>query len=390
MLVGLTAAASETGGRPSNVVYVETNESDPTIGNAVLAYTRASDGSLTLLGTFPTGGTGISPTFALGPFDSDQNVIVNRDHTLLFAVNGGSDTIAVFKIAGDGTLTPVDGSPFPSGGSNPVSVGLDGDVLCVVNKDQDPNHPGRDLPNYTAFHVSGSGKLTPIKNSTVTVDLGASPSQSLTDPAYRLLFGADFMGGVLRSFSISKDGRLIPKDAQELPPDEFGTSGAPPFPLGLAHHPSRRLLYVGFVTINRMGVYSFSTAGRLNFLRTVENSGMAICWIISNKEGTRLYTSNTADNSISVYDTTGDPTEPVEIQHVVLNSAGACFQIGLDPSESFLHVVTQRSSPMLPQSANALHVLKVNPDGTVTEVPSSPTVLPVPADGTRSQGVAAL
>jgi hypothetical protein len=40
-------------------------------------------------------------------------VIVNRDHTLLFAVNGGSDTIAVFHINGDGTLTPVDGSPFP-------------------------------------------------------------------------------------------------------------------------------------------------------------------------------------------------------------------------------------------------------------------------------------
>ena len=95
---------------------------------------------------------GISFTSALGPFDSDQEIIVNSDQTLLFAVNGGSDTIAVFKIGANGALTPVAGSPFPSGGSNPVSVGLSNDdVLVVVNQDQDPGHPGLFLPNYTSF-----------------------------------------------------------------------------------------------------------------------------------------------------------------------------------------------------------------------------------------------
>jgi hypothetical protein len=38
---------------------------------------------------------------------------------------------------------------------------------------------------------------------------------------------------------------------------------------------------------------------------------------------------------------------------------------------------------------NVLHTLAVNRDGTLTEVPSSPTVLSVP-EGTRSQGVVAL
>jgi hypothetical protein len=41
-------------------------------------------------------------------------------------VNSGSNTIAVFQVNHDGTLEPVEGSPFPSNGSDPVSVGVKG------------------------------------------------------------------------------------------------------------------------------------------------------------------------------------------------------------------------------------------------------------------------
>ena len=51
-------------------------------------------------------------TFIPGPFDSDQNLIENASGTLLFAVNSGSNTIAVFHIQSDGSLAPVHGSPF--------------------------------------------------------------------------------------------------------------------------------------------------------------------------------------------------------------------------------------------------------------------------------------
>jgi 6-phosphogluconolactonase (cycloisomerase 2 family) len=380
------AAADEP--RARNIVYVESN--DPN-GNAIFAFRRHDDGSLTRLpgSPFPAGGLGITPTFDLGPFDSDQEVIVNPSHTLLFAVNGGSDTIAVFRINADGSLTPVAGSPFPSGGSNPVSVGLAGDILCVVNKDQDPDHPGLFLPNYTTFRVTPQGKLIPVPRSTVFVDAGSSPSQALTSPDGDLLFGADFLGGLLRSFRIAPSGRLSPRAAQPLPASEFAGTGAPPLPLGLAAHPEEPLLYVGFVTINRLGVYRYNGAGDLRFLRTVPNSGHALCWVLVNKAGTRLYTSNTGDPSVSVYDISRDPAEPVEIQRVNLRSTGGGFEFGLDSTESFLHVVTQQSAPTSDVTANALHVLKVGPDGRLTEVPSSPTLLPVP-NLTRPQGVAAL
>jgi 6-phosphogluconolactonase (cycloisomerase 2 family) len=380
--------ASAQSDKAEHVVYVESN--DPN-GNAIFAFSRANDGRLTQLpgSPFPAGGTGITPTFALGPFDSDQEVIVNPAHTMLFAVNGGSDTIAVFWINKDGSLTPVNGSPFPSGGSNPVSVGLTGDILCVVNKDEDPDHPGIFLPNYTSFRVTERGRLIPIRNSTVDDDLGSDPSQALPSPDGGLLFGADFQGGLLRTFHINAKGRLIPRDAQALPPAEFADTGAPPWPLGLAVHPTKSLLYVGFVTINRVAIYSYRKSGALDFLRTVPDSGHGVCWLLVNKAGTRLYASNTGDPSVSVYDLTVDPSEPIEIQKVTMKSNGGGFQFGLDSSEKFLHVVTQQSSTKSTVMDNALHVFSVGPDGKLTEVPSSPTLLPVP-NLVRPQGVAAL
>jgi 6-phosphogluconolactonase (cycloisomerase 2 family) len=154
-------------------------------------------------------------------------------------------------------------------------------------------------------------------------------------------------------------------------------------------HPKTPLLYVGFVTINRLGVFQYTKSGGLSFIRSVPNSGHALCWVLLNHEATRLYTSNTGDPSVSVYDISQDPSEPIEIQRVNMTSTGGGFQFALDSTGSFLHVVTQQSSPTAGVTANALHVFRVAPDGTLTEVPSSPTVLPV-RSSVRPQGVAAL
>ena len=109
-----------------------------------------------------------------------------------------------------------------------------------------------------------------------------------------------------------------------------------------------------------------------------------------NKDGTRLYTSNTADRSVSVYDLSQDAANPLEIQKVTLKGTGNNFQIQLDSKEEFFYVVSQQAAPGQDVTANSLHVLKMDDeDGTLTEVPSSPTQLPVP-NFVRPQGVAAL
>ena len=86
--------------RAAHILYTETNDPRPGM-NAILAYRRGTDGSLTPLpgSPFTTGGVGVGdPTQGLGPLDSDQEVIASPDRRFLFAVNGGSNTIAVFRI----------------------------------------------------------------------------------------------------------------------------------------------------------------------------------------------------------------------------------------------------------------------------------------------------
>jgi 6-phosphogluconolactonase (cycloisomerase 2 family) len=368
----------------SDTIWLESNS---TAGNSILAFKNDGTSAPTFLGSTPAGGIGVfDATFALGPFDSDQNLITNPEGTLLFAVNSGSNSIAVFQITSSG-LEAVAGSPFPSGGSDPVSVGLRGDVLVVVNKDQDPaQNSNLTLPNYTSFRVWPNGQLTPIENSTIPVGYGTSPSQALIAAQGPFVFGADFLGGLLQSLRIDEDGRLHQNPPQAIPNSVFTGLTAAHLPLGLRTHPDLPILYVDITPISMIAVYRYDNEGKLSFVKAVSDSGMAPCWAVVNHQGTRLYATNTGDNSVSVFDLT-DPDNPVEIQHFVMDSTdgGAPFSTVIDRFDQWLYVSSERSSATATAAANAFHSLKVNADGTLSE-PFAPTILPI--TGTvRAQGI---
>jgi 6-phosphogluconolactonase (cycloisomerase 2 family) len=401
-------AAGSRSGAASQVLYVLSNNPGAH-QNSVLGYTRNADGTLSLMADSPflTGGTGVAnPKQIVGPDDVDFPIAVSADHRFLFAVNPGSNTIAVMAIAPNGSLAPVPGSPFSSGGIDPVSIGVDRNKLFVVNKAEDPAQPAAQLPNYTGFAIGATGILTPLAGSTVTTIAGASPQLALVVPSKALLFGADFMApatpshrGALRAFAISASGALIA--APGTPMDIPGDSGQRVV-LGLAIHPTQPVLYAGFVAQNRLGVYSYDgNSGALIFRTTAINSGRAICWITTNVTGSALYTSNTTDNSVSWYNAT-NALAPTESQHLVLKEPGPlyvdptgtkvptsqAYQLTLDPVGTTLYVISQHTNPDFSvTSGNLLHVLSVATNGSLSE-PGTPVRLPV-ATRTRPWGVIA-
>jgi hypothetical protein len=373
---------------------------------------------LSFIGSTPAGGKGVyDPTFGIPPRsgtnDQDQAIQISPDRSLLFAVNSGSNSVAVFHIYNDGSLQAVFGSPFPSGGSQPVSVGLKGHILAVANKDQDPSqNPFVVLPNYTSFRVGEDGGLTAIPGSSVSVAYFSSPTQVLPASLGELFFASDTLGALLHAFRI-EDGRLRQNPPVAAPDSVFegvrffGQPNPPRYMIGLQTHPTLPILYVGFTTAGKMGVYRYTVgrgeegrgdreeggdqerAGKLSFVRAVPNSGLGICWILLNRAGTRIYTVNTFDNSASVYDST-DPWNPVEIQHLhMVDNAGGPTSLALDRSEQFLYVVAQRSEPFSQPFSNGIHVLKVGADGKLTEAAGSPTpVGPFINGDTTVQGIA--
>lgn len=425
--VGAARAQPGASGRARDgrdgAVYVVTNDPVPG-GNAILGYRNDGRGNLQPLpgSPFPTGGAGFAKTKGplphFGPFDSDQNIVVTADRRRLFATNGGSDTIAVFDIQDDATLRPVVGSPFASGGYNPVSIGLAGNRLYVVNKNDDPSRDlSASLPNYAGFQVAANGALAPIAGSVLALETPwRSPTQALV-VADRFIFDGDFGSfflparveqwgerlradtpSAIRSLRIDADGRLTQLPPLQAPPGSFvggldtDKDGKPDaLMFGLAAHPRERLIYISFVTASRLGVYAYDEQGRLDFVGAVPNSGGLICWILVNGSGTRAYTANNASDTLSIYDL-ANPRAPREIRAVDLKGHGHPYQLAVDRNETFLYVVKHRIVDETPVGdGSVLNVLRLAPDGDAREVGASPVTLPVRDDLlARPQGVVAL
>jgi 6-phosphogluconolactonase (cycloisomerase 2 family) len=368
----------------NNVVYVESNIGQTANQNSVYAFLNKG-GVLTQLKGSPylTLGTGVfssNPVFAPG-FQADQEIVANSAGTLLFAVNGHSDTITTFNINSDGSLTLANTSA--SNGADPVSLGLDetppaGEVMVVVNQDADPGQTGGS-PNATTFFVTPAGDLTPVANSTVTYASSSLPAQALISPSGRFVFMVQFMGGgLLSSYDIGAGGKLVPNNS--LMPSK-GTVF-----LGAAANAKQRAIYVGLPDINMVGSYTYSSAGVIAFSHLTTNPGLQVCWMTGNKIGTRLYTTETNSNSVTVYDISGaNFNKPKQLQHLPLMPGGLATNVRIDPTGSYLYVLGLNDPPG--GVGNFLHVLNINSsDGTVTET-LAPTTIPVPA-GEIPQGLA--
>lgn len=429
-------------------LYIQTN--DIREGqNAVLGYVRHDDGSLSPLpgNPFYTAGTGMNNDThgKLGPHDNDTPLIISQNGKYLFTVNTHSNTIAAFTIHDDGSLKQVKGSPFPSHGVGPNSLSISGHTLLASNRNEDYHQlqelRGRANASYVSFVVEDDGALRKV--SKIEVEGSQKPTQihaSQTEPA--IAFGSDFqvdadfdgdekrsfvaglkpsVQGQLHVFQIGHGSVLTEKRRLQLPKTNLeykykGMAGVPSMPLGIWTHPRQPLLYVGFVTRNELGVYHFTKEGEMHFKGSVANSGQDICWVLPNKEGTRLYTVNNLPRpdlgqkaaTVTTYDISGERAEkPLEIGVLELPIPGesfrnnrnfdqpgsTAFQCSLNPGETTLYVICQRinqTDENKSEAGNILHSLKLDENG----VPSTIQSRHLGQDGiyfkSRPQGIATI
>jgi len=146
-------------------------------GNRVVAYERRSDGSLRLVDTYATGGVGGGPaptTTVLGDkvsgpnldsLGSQRSLILSEDHSRLFAVNAGSNTVSCFQVnaSGPGPLLG-NARSVGSGGIFPVSLALRGDVLYVLNSGNKGNVTGFRLSRDCTLTRIPGGKSEPLNS----------------------------------------------------------------------------------------------------------------------------------------------------------------------------------------------------------------------------------
>lgn len=173
------------------------------------------------------GATGVITAGAQTPQVADTTptgLALLASKKLLYVANSFANTISIFNVASDGTLT-LSGTPTPAGGSSPNAVVIDpsGKYLLVTNN----------LSNsVSVFSIDASGALSLVGSP---VPANANPSEILITPSGKFVYVTNPGVGEVTSFTFS-NGVL-----QQMPASPL-ISGAGAF--GLAVDGSGRFLYV--------------------------------------------------------------------------------------------------------------------------------------------------
>jgi len=281
------AGAASTPGRPGpgRAVFVQT---DNLAGNQVAAYRRAGDGTLTLAGTYPTGGLGGQLAGSVVDHLASQGSLgYDPARRLLFAVNAGSDTVSVFAVSGDRlALRQVIGS----GGAFPVSVAIRGDLVYVLNAEA-----GGSVYGYRI----AAGQLVPIPGSTRPLGLNPDATPQFTNTPGQAAFSPDGTqlivttkanGSDIDVFGVGANGRLSASPVVNADP------GAVPF--AITFDPAGHLVIADAGT-NALSTFSLAPDGSLTALDTVGTGQSATCWVVPDHG--LLFASNAGSATISGY-----------------------------------------------------------------------------------------
>src|SRR5262245_41966326 len=284
-----TAGAAHSGG-PAGHVYVLSNAP---AGNAVLDYSRASDGALSGPVSTPTGGTGTG-----GGLGSQGALILDGDD--LYAVNAGSNSISRFSVERDGLVWK---ATVPSSGTMPISLTVHDHLLYVLN--------GGAPTNITGFDTHGDG-LTPIPGSTRAMGPGATgPAQISFNRNGNVLVVTEKATSSIETFYVDHD---VPDNAAV-----FSATGNTPF--GFDWDKRGNLL-----TSNASGSassYSVSREGRVNVISGAVGTGQAApCWLVTSKDGRYAYTANGGSGTITGFSIGNDGTL------ALLNASGVNASLG--------------------------------------------------------------
>jgi uncharacterized protein (TIGR03000 family) len=275
-------------------IYTLTNDARQ---NAVAAFLQAEDGSLIRVSGSPflTGGKGLTG----GDIDEQGAIRIHGEFVL--AVNPGSDTVAVLRKSPDGQLTPVPGSPFPSGGSTPLSLSVHGDLVYVANQAPPFARP-KSAPNIAGFRLGTDSKLTPLDQATITFPEGHGPAQVEFSPDGKTVLVTsgfqDEQTSRIHAYKVQADGRLREGPGSPLQPQ--GASGV----VGFSWDPHGQHVYVSNFRGSAVIVFDVDpeTAALKQRGGPHGDQEKAACWTVLSSDGRTLYVANFVSNSISAFD----------------------------------------------------------------------------------------
>jgi 6-phosphogluconolactonase (cycloisomerase 2 family) len=332
------AAASDAS---QGAVYTLTNSA---AGNAVVAFARAEDGSLTRNGTYPTGGAG-------GALGSGHAIVVSSDGHTVAAVNAGSNSIAVFH-ADKGGLARI--ATVPSNGLRPTSITVHDDLVYVLNAGS---------LSIAGFRVSGADVVAVPGSVRPLGATAATPSQVQFTPDGGAVVVDSRGSSTFDSFLIGADGSAGPA---------VTTNAVAAAPFGFDFDRAGHLLTSNVNLGNgTSGASSYDVAG--DGTLTPNGGGVisgqaAACWLAA--AGAWAYTTNAGSGSIGRFAVS--PSGALSLTGTTVIGAGA-HPLDEDATKN------QHELYVLVDGFHEIRGYRVERDGSLTQVAAA--AVPVDAAG---------
>lgn len=320
----------------SHYLYTVTNRERE---NSVAGMKILRDGGLEPLpgSPFPTGGRGSRSS------QSQNGVWIHGD--LLFAVDFGSESFAVFRRNDDGTLTLVNDEPIPSRGTSPCSLCVSDDVLYVVNQ-HIRSSAGRAEPNLAVFAVEGES-VRHLPDSGFKLRRGESPTQAIANPQGTVLAIPSVRArrSLLHCYTIDPGSAGKPGLLTELDnsPFEITETG---YGFGSVWGSDGETFFmtnaIGVGSVVRLTVDA--AARRIEERKRVTTPGNA-CWAALSRDEKRLYVANLL--SLLVFDVSRGRLEQVQSLDVEDVPNPVLRDLILTPDGRFLYAIEQRRRRIL-------------------------------------------
>ncbi|MCQ6281615.1 beta-propeller fold lactonase family protein [Bacillus sp. EB600] len=357
-----------------SMVYIMTNNE---VMNQIISFYRDMNGMLTFVGSYLTYGRGtgtkeVSTATAndgVDPLTSQGALTLSRDGRFLLAVNAGNHSISSFIITDSGTPVLVDVKP--SGGAQPNSVDVFGNLVYVSNVGNAANNFSS---NITGFHIDDNGRLTSIPHSPQSLStFNAQPAQVLFTPDGSKILVSELTSNHLSVFNVNKNGTVT----GPIVNDSYGQG-----PLG-AYFLSSGILLVTEADSNALSSYSLSADGILHVISgSVPDGYKTACWVVPTRDERFAYVTNTLSGTISTYRI--DPNGALSVvRHITSTPPGTAPGLPIDVgvSKDGRHFYT------LNGNQGTVSVFKIQDDGNLVRLQVA-TWTNIPYLG--SQGLAVL
>jgi 6-phosphogluconolactonase (cycloisomerase 2 family) len=347
--VGVIATSSFAGATSAkdlaptgHALFVET---DAAAGNSVLSYTRGTDGTISYVATYSTGGTGaIAAGSAADPLASQGGLALADNGNELLAVNAGSDTVSVFAVFGP-YLHLV--QQIATNGNFPVSISVHNNLVAVLNSGGAGSVTQYQL-QWGRLVATGQTRSLGLSNTTPPNFLAGAGQVGYSPNGQFLVVTTKSSTSSFEVFSVGFNGNLSSS------PTITPSTNAVPFSFTFDAHGR---LVAAEASNSSVSTYSINGNGSLSPIGTVSDGGAALCWI-AGAQG-YYFGSNAGSGTVSSF-SVGANGVPALLNATAATTHPGTTDSATSPDGQFLYVESG--------GAGALDTFAVNANGSLTQL----------------------